>query len=119
MLLGLRTAKYHVPDLAQARAWYAKALGIQPYFESPHYVGFEVAGFELGISPEPAVAGKRGGSDAYWGVADIEAGLRHFLAAGATKTMEPLDVGEGIKIVVVLDPFGNRLGLIENPHFGK
>jgi hypothetical protein len=27
------------------------------------------------------------------------------------------DVGEGIKVASVLDPFGNRIGIIENPHF--
>ena len=31
---------------------------------------------------------------------------------------EPVtDVGEGIKVAAVRDPFGNRLGIIENPHF--
>jgi len=31
---------------------------------------------------------------------------------------EPLqDVGDGIKVASVLDPFGNVVGLIENPHF--
>jgi len=29
------------------------------------------------------------------------------------------DVGGGIKVVIVLDLFGNRFGLIDNPHFGK
>jgi hypothetical protein len=27
------------------------------------------------------------------------------------------DVGEGIKVATVADPFGNLIGLIENPHF--
>jgi len=26
-------------------------------------------------------------------------------------------VGEGIRVCAVRDPFGNRLGFIENPHF--
>jgi hypothetical protein len=30
MLLGLRTAIYHVPDVEQGRDWYTKVLGIQP-----------------------------------------------------------------------------------------
>ena len=29
------------------------------------------------------------------------------------------DVCEGIKVATVSDPFGNLVGLIENPHFGK
>lgn len=27
------------------------------------------------------------------------------------------DVGEGIKVATVADPFGNSFGVIENPHF--
>jgi predicted enzyme related to lactoylglutathione lyase len=119
VLLGLRTAIYHVGDIRQGRDWYAKALGVQPYFDQPFYVGFSVGGFELGLSPDARTAGKEGGVDVYWGVADIRAGLEHFLAAGAKKVKDVEDVGDGIKVVVVLDPFGNRLGLIENPHFGK
>jgi predicted enzyme related to lactoylglutathione lyase len=69
-------------------------------------------------------AGRRGQagqavSRAGRGVADVQAALDHFLAAGAGKLKEIQDVGGGIKLVLVLDPFGNRLGLIENPHFGK
>lgn len=118
MLLGLRTAIYHVGDIKQGRDWYAKALGVQPYFDQPFYVGFNVGGFELGLVPD-ARPEKEGGVDVYWGVSDIRAGLEHFLGAGAKKLKDIEDVGDGIKVVFVLDPFGNRFGLIENPHFGK
>jgi catechol 2,3-dioxygenase-like lactoylglutathione lyase family enzyme len=49
--LGLRTAIYHVSDLAAATAWYTQLLGFEPYFKEPFYVGFNVAGYELGKSP--------------------------------------------------------------------
>ena len=51
-LQGLRTAGYKVGNLAEAKAWYTKALGIEPYFDEPFYVGFNVAGYELGLQPE-------------------------------------------------------------------
>jgi predicted enzyme related to lactoylglutathione lyase len=36
---------------------------------------------------------------------------------GAT-ALEPIaEVGEGIKVAAVQDPFGNRFGIIENPNF--
>jgi hypothetical protein len=28
------------------------------------------------------------------------------------------DVGGGVKVAIVRDPFGNALGVIENPYFG-
>ena len=52
MILGLRTALYSVPDLAKARDWYAKAFGVQPYFDEPFYVGFSIGGYELGLDPD-------------------------------------------------------------------
>jgi predicted enzyme related to lactoylglutathione lyase len=119
VIQGLRTAVYFVPDVARGRDWYARALGIEPYFDEPFYVGFNVGGFELGLHPGAPEAGHEGGVEVYWGVADIQAALDHFLAAGAGKLKEIQDVGGGIKLVLVLDPFGNRFGLIENPHFGK
>jgi hypothetical protein len=41
----------------------------------------------------------------------------HFAAVGAQEVSPAQDVGEGIKVASVADPFGNLIGLIENPHF--
>ncbi|MEI6411000.1 MAG: VOC family protein, partial [Bacteroidota bacterium] len=50
--LGLRTVIYRVDDLTKATEWYSKAIGYGPYFNEPFYVGFNVAGYELGLQPE-------------------------------------------------------------------
>ena len=115
MILGLRTAIYPAPDLARAKAWYSEALGIAPYFDQPFYVGFAVGGFELGLIPdgEPGVQG----AQPLWGVSNADAECARLIGLGAT-ALEPVkDVGEGIKVAAVRDPFGNRFGIIENPHF--
>jgi len=39
------------------------------------------------------------------------------MALGASPLEPVKDVGGGIKVAAVLDPFGNRLGIIENPNF--
>lgn len=119
MILGLRTAIYHVSDLARAKAWYARAFGVAPYFDEPFYVGFNIGGFELGLDPNPAAPAGPGGSVAYWGVQALPAALDHFTRSGATIVSALQDVGEGIKVATVADPFGNLIGLIENPHFGN
>ncbi len=118
MVKGLGTVIYHVPDLARAKAWYAAAFGQQPYFDEPFYVGFNIEGYELGLQPEQSdgQAGP-GGSVAYWRVAEIEAAVRHFVASGASVVAAAQDVGEGIKVATIADPFGNLIGLLENPHF--
>jgi len=50
-------------------------------------------------------------------VTDIAAEVDRLLALGAAPIDPVTEVGEGIKVAAVRDPFGNRLGLIENPHF--
>ncbi len=54
---------------------------------------------------------------AYWGVDDAAAALKMLLDKGATPHEDLQDVGEGIKVAAVKDPFGNVFGVIENPHF--
>lgn len=117
-LLGLRTAKYSATDLAGAKSWYTEVLGFGPYFDEPFYVGFNVAGFELGIVPgEVETPGD--GHVAYWGVTDASAAYVRLLSLGAVAHEAVQDVGGGIMIGSVRDPFGNVFGVIENPHFGK
>lgn len=115
MIQGLRTAVYTTPDLAKGKAWYAQVLGQQPYFDEPFYVGFNVGGYELGLVPD-AVPGA-GGVRVYWGVPDAAAELARLEALGCP-TFEPCtDVGGGIVVAAVSDPFGNLYGIIQNPHF--
>jgi predicted enzyme related to lactoylglutathione lyase len=78
-------------------------------------VGFNVGGFELGLLPnaEPGVTG----TQTLWGVADINAAYQRLLDLGATELEAITEVGEGIKVAAVKDPFGNRFGIIENPIF--
>lgn len=116
--LGLRSAIYGVADLAKARAWYASVLGAQPYFDEPFYVGFNVGGFELGLLPDSTAAGRRAAAGiAYWGVADAPAAYAKLISLGANDHTPIQDVGGGIRIGAVHDPFGNVLGVVENPHF--
>jgi len=115
MIKGLRTAMYPVPDMEQGKAWYTSVFGVAPYFDQPFYAGYAIGGFELGLVPDgvPGTAGSR----VYWGVDDIEADVARILALGATEHSAIQDVGEGIKVAELNDPFGNVLGLIYNPLF--
>jgi catechol 2,3-dioxygenase-like lactoylglutathione lyase family enzyme len=117
MFLGLRTVIYAAPDLAEARDWWTRALGLPAYFDQPFYVGFNVGGYELGLDPNAPVATGDGGSTAYWGVPEISAARQRLLGLGAVVVTDVTDVGEGIKVATVRDPWGNLVGLIENPHF--
>ena len=115
MILGLRTAIYPVNDLAAAKQWYAQVLGLAPYFDESFYVGFNVGGFELGLIPDgqPGVAGPQ----PLGGVPDAPQAFARLVALGASPLDPVANVGGGIKVGAVTDPFGNRFGIIENPHF--
>ena len=117
-LLGLRTVIFKVSDLARAKAWYGAAFDIAPYFDEPFYVGFNVGGFELGLDPDvKKQTPGPGGAVAYWGVRDLRGAMAGFEARGVTARSPLQDVGEGILVATIEDPFGNLIGLIENPHF--
>ena len=119
MVLGLRTVIYKVADLQRAKGWYSAAFGVAPYFDQPFYVGFNIGGFELGLDPDTkGTKPGAGGVVAYWGVPRLDEAVEHFVRAGAALKSPAQDVGEGIRVATVADPFGNLVGLIENPHFG-
>ncbi len=117
MLKGLRTVIYHVDDIEKAKSWYSKILGFKPYFDQPFYVGYNVGGYELGLDPDNKGIKRGNNVVAYWGVENAEASLSHLLKNGAKKNNDIQEVGEEIKVATVIDPFGNILGIIENPHF--
>ena len=94
------------------------ALGIEPYFDQPFYVGFNVCGYELGLDPDASsTPGGKGGAIAYWGVANADEAFERLVSLGATERSAVQEVGEAIRVATVFDPFGNIFGIIENPHF--
>ncbi len=117
-MLGLRTTIYMVNDVVKATKWYGEAFGVEPYFNEPFYVGFNVKGYELGLQPEERDQSlKTENVFSYWGVEDIQSTYQHFLSLGATKHEEPNNVGGEIMVASIYDPWNNIIGLIYNPEF--
>ncbi len=128
MLRGMATVSYWADDLKAARQWYAELLGVDPYFErpdaeNPAYIEFRIGDYqdELGIIDRKyaplGTSADPGGAVLYWHVDDIEASLARLKAMGATE-YEPLTPREaGFITASVVDPFGNILGVMVNPHY--
>lgn len=126
-LRGIATLSYFADDVAAARDWYADLLGVQPYFvrpeppDPPEYVEFRIGDdrTELGIvsSRYAGPRGTSGGVVAYWAVDDLEGLLADLLERGATAYEPVTPRGEGFVTASVVDPFGNILGLMTNPHY--
>jgi len=128
MLRGFATISYWADDVAAARDWYSELLGIEPYFVRPEqgppaYVEFRVGDYqdELGIidrryAPQGA-AGDPGGAVMHWHVDDVPATFERLLSMGA-KEYQPITPREAGWITAsVVDPFGNVLGIVYNPHY--
>src|SRR4051794_39942330 len=95
-ILGLYTTIYHVRDLNRAREWYANLLGEAPYFDQPFYIGFNVAGYELGLIPIADTKRNEQASVSYWGVKEMTAACLDLEAKGLALFEPVTEVGGGI-----------------------
>ncbi|WP_433471717.1 VOC family protein [Spirillospora sp. CA-142024] len=131
MLRGFATISFWADDLEAARDWYAELLGVQPYFSvagpdgRAGYYEFRAGDYqhELGLidarfRPAGHAAGP-GGAVMYWHVDDLEAAVARLLSMGARVHEKITERGEGTGFVTasVIDPFGNVLGVMSNPHY--
>jgi catechol 2,3-dioxygenase-like lactoylglutathione lyase family enzyme len=114
-LQGLRTVIYPSPDIGAAKTWWSTLLGMQPYFDEPFYVGFEVAGYELGLLPD---GNPSDGAITYWGTDDVAGAVEAAITQGAVPHAPVVDVGGGIVTGSVTNPMGMIVGFIDNHHFG-
>lgn len=116
MFLGLRTIIYPTSDLKKDTAFWSDILELEPYFDQPFYVGFNVGGYELGLDPngqtEVGMA-----PVTYWGVADINKAVRTLKDKGVHLKQDIQEVGDTIKTALFIDASGHVFGVIENPHF--
>lgn len=123
MLHGIATLSIYAADHAAASAWYTDLLGIEPYYRVPGYHEWRVGELEheLGLIDAryapPGTLDAPGGQVAFWHVDDVEAAHADLLARGATAREPVTERGEGFRTAVVVDPFGNLLGVMENPHY--
>jgi predicted enzyme related to lactoylglutathione lyase len=123
-LRGFATVNYWADDLEAAKESYSELLSIDPYFERPGYYEFRVGdyGQELDLIDSqyaPASSGPGpGGAVLYWHVDDVAAALERLLSMGAREYQELTRRGEAEFVTAsVVDPFGNVLGVMYNPHY--
>ncbi|TCO41572.1 putative glyoxalase superfamily protein PhnB [Kribbella antiqua] len=130
MLRGFATVSFYAADVQAAREWYTKLLGIEPYYavptpENPAYIEYRFGDFqcELGIIDAKyathQVANGPAGAVIHWHVDDLEATVDSLLSLGATLNDPITDRGEGtgFRTASVVDPFGNIIGIMNNPHY--
>ncbi len=132
MFRGFATLNYYADDLAAARDWYEDVFGVRAYYAfppapaDPAYVEFRIGddGDEIGFidsrfAPPSDGARGPGGAVMYWHVDDLPGTLAGLLARGATEYTPITEHGDGsgFATAAVIDPFGNILGIMHNPHY--
>jgi predicted enzyme related to lactoylglutathione lyase len=130
LLRGFATINYWTNDTEAAKRWYAELLGLEPYFERAGPDGrLAYAEFRIGDSEDelglvdrswapPGTASEPGGAIMYWHVDDLEAAFEKLLSMGATQYQPITPRGDkGFVTAAVVDPFGNVLGIMYNPHY--
>ena len=128
-LRGMATVNFWAEDVSAARDWYAELLGVEAYFQQPNgehpaYVEFRIGDDqdEFGIidrkyAPRAMQPGP-GGAILLWHVDDIEAALERLKSMGAQEYDPITKRGEsGFVTASVIDPFGNILDIMVNPHY--
>lgn len=128
MLRGLATVTFYADDLAAAARWYTELLGVEPYYTFPGpdgqtaYTEFRIGDSqdEFGFIDSRYARGPRvpgAGEVVFWHVDDVGAAVERLTALGAT-VHDPITPREsGFTTASVLDPFGNLLGVMYNPHY--
>jgi predicted enzyme related to lactoylglutathione lyase len=131
MFRGFATVNFYADDPAAARDWYAELFGVEAYYANPPapaapaYVEFRIGDDqdELGIIDRryapPGANRTPGGAVVHWHVDDLQGTVDRLLAMGATEYQPITEHGDGAGFVTasVVDPFGNVLGVMHNPHY--
>ncbi len=105
---GVRTIIYPVKDVARAKTFFIKLLGLEPFVDSSYYVGFRIGDQQIGLDPY----GHKAGMTAYYSVDNVKQSLESLVDAGAQIQQEIKDIGGGAQTAIVRDPDGNIIGLI-------
>jgi predicted enzyme related to lactoylglutathione lyase len=108
-----------VADVARARKFYEKTLGLEPKMEYAGGVVYECGGTEVFMYPTPN-AGTSKASQAFWQVADVEAEVAELKARGVVfeeyempgiKMKNSIATGGGAKTAWFKDTEGNILAV--------
>jgi uncharacterized glyoxalase superfamily protein PhnB len=122
-LRGMATVNYWATDWRAAKVWYTELIGFEPYFQRDGYAEWRLGDHqdELGLVDSryrpPGAASGPGGAVLYWHTDDVEGMFERLLAMGATEHEKPQDRGKGFVTATVVDPFGNLVGVMYNPHY--
>lgn len=106
---------YFVKDIHSAAHWYSEIIGSEVKYENEMYAYIEYGNTKLGFHPEDNKS-KSGiaGQTMYWRVCSLETAIKALTSRGAKHYRGPIQTSLNEYACILLDPFGNTLGLISS-----
>jgi predicted enzyme related to lactoylglutathione lyase len=128
MFRGIATVSFYADDIQATKGWYSQLLGVEAYSSNspegrPACVKSGIGDYlhELGIIDRrftPHHPSTLDGALTYWHVDDLSQAFERLVSMGAT-VHEPITKRgtSGFVTASVIDPFGNVIGIMNNPHY--
>jgi predicted enzyme related to lactoylglutathione lyase len=110
----LTALMFPTSDMAKSKELLSRALGADPVFDEPFYVGWQIGGLNIGLDPSGEERGMTGATPVFE-VDDIQETFAAMVAAGATIVERVQPAGGGNLIAMLSDPDGNMIGLGQTP----
>ena len=111
----IETVIQFVSDQQASSQWYARLLGIEPTPYGAPYFKFDEHAYLILAPGKPGTG--RGGSGCWFLVDSVDKAYKELQADGFTFNEPPFDIPPG-RLVTLLDPDGNIVGLIDNSKGG-
>ena len=112
--------RYKVSNLEAAKEFYARAFGVEPYFDEPTWVIFQIHDYKLWLEPDDMKEESVYESTSilkpsrhlihFWMVEDVQKIADQFRKLGGTIVKAPKR-DRSFTVAIVKDPWNNKLGL--------
>ena len=107
----IETVIQFVSDQKASSQWYARLLGVEPAPYGAPYFKFDEHAYLILAPGKPGTW--RGGSGCWFLVNSVDEAYKELQAKGFTFNEPPFNIPPG-RLVTLLDPDGNIVGLIDN-----
>ena len=105
----------NVPDAAAAAAWYEKNFGGRRITEAPNRIMFGSTRLMFLVAKDAKPSAGGAVDHLGFSVADLDAKMKEFEAAGVKITTPARDVAGLFKLAFIEDPWGTRLEVVQDP----
>ena len=116
--------RYKVLDLSAAKEFYSKSFGVDPYFDEPTWVVFQIHDYQLWLEPANLIESVYDTTNSlykpsnnkeltYWVVENVQEICNRFKDMGGAILKAPNKNGS-FTDAIVKDPWSNELGLHSN-----